>query len=196
MIARVAGVPSLPRRMPVSCRAASPTEAREQASRRRRLQHAARHRLPAQGDLPLAKDKLDRALEQDPTIRRCTARAALLYDRLGRLARTPTSEYPHALRLAPHDPDISNNYAVFLCSRAHRRGRQTLPRRPRQPTVPHAPRPPTPTPACACARAKRDDAKRAAVRAGAADHARLRRGRCAARRPDIQPTATRATRAL
>ena len=67
------------------------------------------------------------------------------------IRRRPTSEFRDALRLAPHDPTVINNYAVYLCQTGRTdegvkrfleaaRTRSTARRRP-----------PTPTPACACA---------------------------------------------
>ncbi len=38
----------------------------------------------------------------------------MLYDRLGKPEKAD-NEFRTALRLAPHDPDMINNYAVYLC---------------------------------------------------------------------------------
>src|ERR1700727_2254151 len=38
----------------------------------------------------------------------------MLYDRIND-PKLADSEYQIALRLAPNDPDVSNNYAVYLC---------------------------------------------------------------------------------
>ena len=67
-----------------------------------------------QGNLPIAKDKLERAVKQvprDPTVH---GLLAMLYQRLGDDKRAE-SEYRAALSLAPRDPEQLNNYAVFLC---------------------------------------------------------------------------------
>ena len=67
-----------------------------------------------QGNLPVAKEKLERAVEQapkDPVIR---GLLAMLYHRLGDDKRAE-KEYRLALELAPGDPEQLNNYAVFLC---------------------------------------------------------------------------------
>ena len=67
-----------------------------------------------QGDLNLAKDKLDRALKENPDNPQVHSARAMLFDRMG-VQDQADSEFKAALRLAPHDPDVSNNYAVYLC---------------------------------------------------------------------------------
>jgi len=67
-----------------------------------------------QGEIPLAKDKLDRALKQDPSNPGVHSARAMLYDRLGDAAKAD-GEFQTALRLAPRDPEVLNNYAVYLC---------------------------------------------------------------------------------
>lgn len=67
-----------------------------------------------QGDVPLAKEKLDRALKQNPENPAVHSARAMLFDRMGE-PKQADSEYQNALRLAPDDPDVSNNYAVYLC---------------------------------------------------------------------------------
>jgi type IV pilus assembly protein PilF len=67
-----------------------------------------------QGEIPLAKEKLDRALKQDPGNPGVHSARAMLYDRLGDPAKAD-SEFRTALRLAPHDPELLNNYAIYLC---------------------------------------------------------------------------------
>lgn len=67
-----------------------------------------------QGSLALAREKLDRAREQNPRDPKVYSALALLEERLG----NPTEADRHfraARRLAPRDPDIGNNYAVYLC---------------------------------------------------------------------------------
>lgn len=68
-----------------------------------------------QGNLPVAKDKLERAVKQSPRDPAIHGLLAMLYQRLGEVPRAE-SEYRTALALAPHDPEQLNNYAVFLCS--------------------------------------------------------------------------------
>ena len=67
-----------------------------------------------QGDVPLAKQKLDRALKENPENPQVHSARAMLFDRMN-LPAEADSEYQAALRLAPEDPDVSNNYAVYLC---------------------------------------------------------------------------------
>jgi type IV pilus assembly protein PilF len=67
-----------------------------------------------QGNLALAKEKLERAEEYNPRDAELHSVLALLYERLGIPAEVD-KHYKTAIRLAPKDPQISNNYAVFLC---------------------------------------------------------------------------------
>ena len=67
-----------------------------------------------QGDLERAKDKLDRALGQDPNSADVHSARATLFARLGNKDKAD-AEFRSALRLAPHDPRMVNNYAVYLC---------------------------------------------------------------------------------
>jgi len=67
-----------------------------------------------QGDINSAKDKLDRALQENPNNPAVHSARAMLFDRM-RLPAQADSEFQEALHLAPQDPDISNNYAVYLC---------------------------------------------------------------------------------
>jgi len=67
-----------------------------------------------QGDIALAKDKLDRALAEDPNNPAVHSARAMLFERMGNPAKAD-DEFRTALRLAPHDPEVVNNYAVYLC---------------------------------------------------------------------------------
>jgi type IV pilus assembly protein PilF len=67
-----------------------------------------------QGDLNLAKMKLDRALDEDPTNANVHSARAMLFERMNLPAKAD-EEFRTALKLAPHDPDVVNNYAVYLC---------------------------------------------------------------------------------
>jgi type IV pilus assembly protein PilF len=68
----------------------------------------------SQGDLERAKEKLDRALSQDADSADVHSARAQLFARLGEKDKAD-SEYRAALRLAPQDPRMVNNYAVYLC---------------------------------------------------------------------------------
>jgi type IV pilus assembly protein PilF len=67
-----------------------------------------------QGEIRLAKEKLDRALMENPNSAEVHGARAMLFDRMGE-PKDADSEFKTALSLAPHDPDVSNNYAVYLC---------------------------------------------------------------------------------
>ncbi len=67
-----------------------------------------------QGELQLAKDKLDKALAEDPNNPEVHSVRAMLFERM-QLPKEADSEYRTALRLAPNDPNVINNYAVYLC---------------------------------------------------------------------------------
>ena len=67
-----------------------------------------------QGDLARAKDKLDRALSQDSDNADVHSARAMLFERMGDTDKAD-SEFRTAMRMAPHDPNIVNNYAVYLC---------------------------------------------------------------------------------
>jgi type IV pilus assembly protein PilF len=67
-----------------------------------------------QGNLAVAKEKLERAEKYNPRDPELHSVLALLYERLDIPAQVD-SHYRTAIRLAPKDPQISNNYAVYLC---------------------------------------------------------------------------------
>lgn len=66
------------------------------------------------GNLSQAKEKIDRALEQNPKNANAHAMAGLLYDRLGESAKAD-SYFLRAIGLDAKNPEIMNNYAAFLC---------------------------------------------------------------------------------
>ena len=66
------------------------------------------------GNLPQAKEKIDRAMDQNPRNAKAQMAAGLLYDRLGETKKAD-SHFDRALSLEPKNPDIANNYAAFLC---------------------------------------------------------------------------------
>jgi type IV pilus assembly protein PilF len=67
-----------------------------------------------QGDLALAKEKLDRALSQDPNNPEVHSVRAMMFDRM-QMPKEADAEYRTSLHLAPNDPNVINNYAVYLC---------------------------------------------------------------------------------
>jgi type IV pilus assembly protein PilF len=69
-------------------------------------------------NLQEAKDKISRALEQDSRNAEVQAAAGLIYERLGE-DRTADTHFARALSLAPQNPSIQNNYAVYLCRKGN-----------------------------------------------------------------------------
>src|SRR5258708_11613033 len=67
-----------------------------------------------QGDLGLAKEKLDRAVAENPGDPNVHSAMAMLQDRLGH-PEAADKEFKAALNLGPRNPDVLNNYAVYLC---------------------------------------------------------------------------------
>jgi type IV pilus assembly protein PilF len=68
-----------------------------------------------QGNLALAKTKLERAEIEDPHNADIHSTLGLLDERLGK-DKEADKEYRTALSLKPQDPDLLNSYAVYLCS--------------------------------------------------------------------------------
>ncbi len=68
-----------------------------------------------QGDLQLAKTKLDRALTEDPGNPDVHSARGMLFARMGDHAKAD-EEFRTALREAPRNPEVQNNYAVYLCA--------------------------------------------------------------------------------
>jgi len=68
----------------------------------------------AKGNLMAAKEKIDKALEQNSRNADAHAVAALLYDRLNDPAKAESS-FQRALSLDAKNPNIMNNYAAVLC---------------------------------------------------------------------------------
>ena len=67
-----------------------------------------------QGELQLAKEKLDRAKAENPNDPNVHSAMAMLEDRLGHPDKAD-AEFKAALSEAHDSPDIQNNYAVYLC---------------------------------------------------------------------------------
>jgi type IV pilus assembly protein PilF len=67
-----------------------------------------------QGRYDLAKEKLERAVKQNPKDPDVHTSLGLLYDRTGD-QKLADKHFREALRLAPDKPDLINNYAIYLC---------------------------------------------------------------------------------
>jgi type IV pilus assembly protein PilF len=67
-----------------------------------------------QGNLQLAKDKLDRAMEENPGDADVHSAMAMLQDRLGHPDKADQN-FKEALSLGHRNPEVLNNYAVYLC---------------------------------------------------------------------------------
>jgi type IV pilus assembly protein PilF len=65
-------------------------------------------------EVALARDKIDKALKQNPHDPIVQGAAGLVYERLQQSDKADQF-FAAALRLAPEDPNAANNYAVFLC---------------------------------------------------------------------------------
>ena len=68
-----------------------------------------------QGNLALAKEKLERAEKQDPRNAELQTSLAYLYERIN-MPEKADVHYLNALRLEPNNSQTSNNYAVYLCN--------------------------------------------------------------------------------
>lgn len=74
-----------------------------------------------QGDLATAREKIDRALEQDPKTAETQMVAGFVYDRLGE-DRKAQGYFEEAVKLAGKDnPDVLNNAAVFECRKGDKK---------------------------------------------------------------------------
>jgi type IV pilus assembly protein PilF len=73
-----------------------------------------------QNNLQAAQEKIEKALKQDPKTARTQMAAGFVYDRLGEDQKAG-SHFAEALRYEPKNPDVLNNYAVFLCRKGDRR---------------------------------------------------------------------------
>ena len=67
-----------------------------------------------QSNFPLAKEKLERSLKQNPKDPDVHTSLGWLYDRTGE-TKLAEQHFREALRLAPDKPDLVNNYATILC---------------------------------------------------------------------------------
>jgi type IV pilus assembly protein PilF len=71
-----------------------------------------------QGDIAVAREKIDKALTQNPKDASVQMSAGLVYERLQEVDQAD-KHYASALKLEPANPDVQNIYAVFLCRNGH-----------------------------------------------------------------------------
>ena len=71
-----------------------------------------------QNDVAAAREKIDKALEENSQDADVQTAAALVFERVNEVGRAD-SAYARAMHLEPRNPDRVNNYAVFLCRRGH-----------------------------------------------------------------------------
>ena len=72
-----------------------------------------------QGKYDIALDEIKLAIAADPSYADAYGMRALIYTAMGQVPLADDN-YRHALRLAPNNPDLSNNYGSFLCQTANR----------------------------------------------------------------------------
>jgi type IV pilus assembly protein PilF len=78
------------------------------------------------GNLAAARDKIEKALEQNSRTAKTQMAAGFIYDRL-KDERKAESHFAQAVRLGKGDPDILNNAAVYFCRTGeYKRGEQYL----------------------------------------------------------------------
>ena len=68
-----------------------------------------------EGNLARAKEKLDRAMQEDPTNPNVHSVYGRFYERINDL-KGAEREFREAMRLAPGDPGQLNSYGVYLCN--------------------------------------------------------------------------------
>lgn len=67
-----------------------------------------------QGNYPVALDEIKQAIATDPESADAYSVRALIYTSMGEMPLA-NENYQRALRLAPHNPELNNNYGAFLC---------------------------------------------------------------------------------
>ena len=67
------------------------------------------------GNLSEAKEKIDRALAQNPRNAKAHSAAGMLYSRLNEVNKAD-SHFDKSVSLSNEDPEILNSYAAFLCT--------------------------------------------------------------------------------
>jgi type IV pilus assembly protein PilF len=72
-----------------------------------------------QGKYDIALDEIKKAIAADPSYADAYGMRALIYTAMGQVPLADDN-YQQALRLAPGNPDLANNYGSFLCQTANR----------------------------------------------------------------------------
>ncbi|MET0983415.1 MAG: type IV pilus biogenesis/stability protein PilW [Telluria sp.] len=72
-----------------------------------------------QGKHDIALDEVKQAIAADPAYADAYGMRALIYTAMGQVALADEN-YRQALRLAPRNPELANNYGSFLCQTANR----------------------------------------------------------------------------
>ena len=67
-----------------------------------------------QGNYPVALDEIKQAIAADPESADAYSVRALIYTSMGEMPLADDN-YQRALRLAPRNPELNNNYGAFLC---------------------------------------------------------------------------------
>jgi type IV pilus assembly protein PilF len=67
------------------------------------------------GKYPIALDEIKQAIAADPDFADAYGVRALIYTKMNEIALADEN-YQRALRLAPRNPDLANNYGSFLCA--------------------------------------------------------------------------------
>jgi type IV pilus assembly protein PilF len=79
-----------------------------------------------EGNLAAARDKIEKALQQNSRTAKTQMAAGFIYERL-KNERKARNHFDQAVRLGRDDPDVLNNAAVYLCRTGdNRRGEQYL----------------------------------------------------------------------
>lgn len=78
------------------------------------------------GNLNQAKEKIDKALEQNPRNPKAQVTAGMLYERLGQSSKAE-SHLAKGLALDPKNPEIQNTYGAYLCQKGrYERGEKLM----------------------------------------------------------------------
>jgi len=73
-----------------------------------------------QGNLQAAREKIDRALKQNPRTADTQMAAGFVYDRLGQ-DKKAAGHFEQAVKLAEDNPDVLNNAAVYMCRKGDKK---------------------------------------------------------------------------